>query len=167
MNRADTGRRRVLAVIGPGEGATSESLTAAFRLGELAAGLGWMVLTGGRCAGVMDAAARGARAAGGIAIGVLPSADARDASPALDIAIVTGIGEMRNQAVVLSSDAVVMCGMNAGTAVEAALAVKYRKPLILLASDPTVRAFFRSLDGDRVRLAETPEEAIACLPQSS
>ena len=93
-------RAPVLGLIGPGDEASESDVAAAFEVGALAAGAGWVVLTGGRAAGVMDAASRGARSAGGIAVGVLPDADAARASPALDIAIVTALGEMRDQVVV-------------------------------------------------------------------
>ena len=59
------------------------------------------MLTGGRAAGVMEAACRGAQAAGGLTVGVLPSADGADMSDAVDIPIVTGLGDARNAVNVL------------------------------------------------------------------
>jgi uncharacterized protein (TIGR00725 family) len=156
----EIGRRQVLGVIGPGEDATPRDVADAFEVAALAARTGWVVLTGGRDVGVMDAASRGARSAQGIAIGVLPEVDPRSASRALDVAIVTGLGEMRDQIVVLSSDAIVVCGMSAGTAVETAIAIKSRKPLIMLRPDAETLAFFQRLGGESVRVATTPEEAI-------
>jgi uncharacterized protein (TIGR00725 family) len=111
----------------------------------------------------MDAASRGARSAEGFAIGVLPDADARSASRALDLAIVTGFGEMRDQVVVLSSDAIVVCGMSEGTAVETSIAIKAQKPLVLLRPDSDVQGFFQRLGGEAVRVAMTPKEAIEIL----
>jgi uncharacterized protein (TIGR00725 family) len=156
-------RRRVLGVIGPGEEATPRDVADAFEVAALAAGDGWVVLTGGRDTGVMDAASRGARSAAGIAIGVLPDADAHAASRAVDIAVVTGVGEMRDQVVVLSSDVIVVCGMSAGTAAETSIAIKSRKPLVLLRPDTDVQAFFQRLGGDGVRVAMTPNEAMEVL----
>jgi uncharacterized protein (TIGR00725 family) len=153
-------RRRVLGVIGPGEGATPRDVADAFEVAALAARAGWVVMTGGRDIGVMDAASRGARSADGIAVGVLPGTDCRDASRALDVAIVTGIGEMRDQIVVLSSDAIVVCGMSAGTAAEASLAIKGRKPVVLLRADGDVQRFFEGLVRDAVHPAASAEEAI-------
>lgn len=155
------GRRTVVGVIGPGEQATPRDVADAFEVAALAAQAGCVVLTGGRDVGVMDAASRGARSASGIAIGVLPDSDARRASRAVDIAIVTGLGEMRDQAVVLSSDAIVVCGMSVGTAVEAALAITARRPLVLLRPEADVQAFFVKLGGENVYVAMTPEEAMA------
>jgi len=159
----DSSRRRVLGVIGPGEEATPRDVADAFEVAALAARSGWVVLTGGRDVGVMDAASRGARSAEGIAIGVLPDADGRSASRALDVAIVTGFGEMRDQVVVMSSDAIVVCGMSAGTAAETSIAIKSRKPLVLLRPDADVQAFFQRLAGEGVRVAMTPQEAVEVL----
>jgi uncharacterized protein (TIGR00725 family) len=161
--RRETGRRRVLGVIGPGEEATPRDVADAFEVAAQAARTGWAVLTGGRDVGVMDAASRGARSADGIAIGVLPDADGRSASRALDIAIVTGLGEMRDQVVVLSSDAIVVCGMSAGTAVETSIAIKTLKPVILVRPDAEVQAFVQRLAGKQVRVAATPAEAVELL----
>ena len=157
----DTGRRRVLGVIGPGEHASPRDVADAFEVAASAARAGWVVLTGGRDVGVMDAASRGARSADGIAIGILPGADAASASRAVDFAIVTGLGELRDHLVVLSSDAIVVCGMNPGTAAETALAIGSGKRVVLVRPEPDARAFFQQLGGDAVQVAETPEEAVA------
>jgi uncharacterized protein (TIGR00725 family) len=161
----DTTRRPVLGVIGPGEQATPRDVADAFEVASLAARAGWVVLTGGRDLGVMDAASRGARSEQGIAIGVLPDSDARGASRALDVAIVTGLGEMRNHVIVLSSDAVIVCGMSAGTAAETSLAIRAHKPVVLVRPEKEVETFFERLGG--VRVAATPEEAMALVNQMS
>lgn len=158
--RSATARRRILGIVGPGEEATPRDVADAFEVAALAARAGWVVLTGGRDVGVMDAASRGARSAEGIAIGVLPDRDSDSASRAIDVAIVTGLGEMRNQVVVLSSDALVVCGMSAGTSVEAALAIKARKRVVFVRPDEAVRVFFEKLGGSDVRTAATAEEAV-------
>lgn len=154
-------RRPVLGVVGPGEEATPRDVADAFEVAALAAQAGWVVLTGGRDIGVMDAASRGARSAQGLAIGVLPDRDADSASRAIDVAIVTGLGEIRNQVVVLSSDAIVACGMSAGTSVEVALAIKAKKRVVVVRPDPEVQAFVEKLGGSSVRVAATPTEAMA------
>jgi len=154
----DTTRRPVLGVIGPGEQAAPRDVADAFEVASLAARAGWVVLTGGRDVGVMDAASRGARSEQGIAIGVLPESDARGASRALDVAIVTGLGEMRNHVIVLSSDAVVVCGMSSGTAAETSLAIRARKPVVLVRPEKDVETFFQRLGP--VGVAATPEEAM-------
>jgi uncharacterized protein (TIGR00725 family) len=154
----------VLGVIGPGERATASNVADAFEVARLAAHAGWVVLTGGRNVGVMDAASRGARSAGGLVVGILPDADARAASSELDVAIVTGLGEMRDHVVVLSSDAIVVCGMSAGTAAEAALAMQARKPLVFLRPDTTVRTFFHGFAPGVLVEADSPAAAMKLLP---
>ena len=108
----------------------------------------------------MDAACRGARSADGIVIGILPDHDAHAASRSVDVAIVTGLGEMRDQVVVLSSDAVVVCGMSAGTSVEVALAIKAQKPVVLVRPDAEAHAFFERLSRGAVQVAPTALEAM-------
>lgn len=150
-------------MIGPGEGATSEERERARRLGALVAERGWVVLTGGRNAGVMAAACRGARQGGGLTVGILPGASAAEAAPDVELALPTGLGEARDQVVVLASDALVCCGMSAGTAIEVGLALGAGKPLILLGVGPEATAFLRSLGRGEWRVASDPETAVRWL----
>src|SRR5207253_5009519 len=133
----------LIGVMGPG-GATADEMKAAFELGALIAREGWVLVTGGRSAGVMDAASRGAKSAGGLTVGILPTKDARDVSEAVDVPILTDMGQARNNINVLSSRAVVACGMGAGTASEVALALKAKKKIILLKVNQESEAFFKS-----------------------
>jgi uncharacterized protein (TIGR00725 family) len=109
---------------------------------------------------VMDAVCRGAKSADGLTLGILPTENKSNASPSLDIAIPTGIGSARNNINVLASDAIVACGMGAGTASEIALALKAKKTVILLHSTPEAQTFFSSLDAERVEVVSTVNEAI-------
>ena len=156
-------RRILIGVLGPGEGAGQKEMDDATLIGELVAKAGWVVLTGGRSAGVMGAAAKGARAAGGLTVGIVPTADTLGASPAVDVVLASGLGEARNAVIALSSNACVVCGMNAGTASEVALAIRAKKPVVLLRADETTAKFFRSLDADVVRVAMSAGEAIEML----
>ena len=153
-------KRIIVGVMGPGPSAKQSDIENAYRLGGLIAQKGWVLLTGGTASGVMDSASRGAREAGGLVVGILPSADAAQASEVVDIPIVTGMGSARNNINVLSSHLVIACGMGPGTASEAALAVKAGRPLILLNDMAESRVFFTTLAGDQVRIAATAEEAI-------
>jgi uncharacterized protein (TIGR00725 family) len=92
------------------------------------------VLICGGLGGVMAAAARGARKAGGAAIGILPGADPDEANPDITIPIPTGLGEGRNLLVVQSSDVLIAVGGGAGTLSEIGFALKLHKPLVLLGS---------------------------------
>jgi hypothetical protein len=108
----------------------------------------------------MSAALRGAsRVDGSVTIGVVPGRDASGASPHASVVIVTGMGEARNVVNVLTSDVVVACGVGgAGTASEAAIALKAGKPLVLLAPSDSSEEFFRSLAP--VHVAHAAAEAV-------
>ena len=70
---------------------------------ELIARRGWVVLTGGRDVGVMDAACEGAKRVGGsLTIGVLPTAKDK-VSRHVDVPIITEMGSGRNNINVLTS----------------------------------------------------------------
>ncbi|HUU83125.1 MAG TPA: TIGR00725 family protein [Phycisphaerae bacterium] len=151
-------RKPVVGVMG-GADVSEDVIDLARRLGTLIAQRGWVLLNGGRNAGVMAASAAGARQAGGTVIGILPDRDTRAASPDLDYAIVTGLGDARNLINVLSSDVVIACPGGAGTLSEVALAAKNAKPLILLNFDPG-RALDPYQDTAPVFSVTTPEEAV-------
>jgi uncharacterized protein (TIGR00725 family) len=151
--------RTLIGVMGPGEGATARDVANARELGALIAREGWVLLTGGRAAGVMDAAAQGAKEAGGLTVGILPGPDVRGASRALDIAIPTGLGSARNNVNVLASAAMVACGMGRGTASEVSLALKAGKPVVLLGLSAAGR-FFQELGGDRVSTVSSAAGAV-------
>ena len=153
-------RRLIIGIMGPGEQASAEVCAIAYDLGYHIAIAGWVVLTGGRNTGVMDAACRGAKAANGITLGILPGTDDTHLSPAVDLPIFTGMGHARNAINVLSSDVVVACGMGCGTASEVALALKNGKPMILVRSDAVNEAFFKQLAPGQVQIATTPDEVV-------
>ncbi|HMF58281.1 MAG TPA: hypothetical protein VK619_18200 [Pyrinomonadaceae bacterium] len=152
--------RILIGVMGPGRGATQDEMNAAFELGALIAREGWVLVTGGRSAGVMDAASRGAKSAGGLTVGILPTKDSKGISESVDIPIITGMGQARNNINVLSSRVVVACGMGAGTAAEVALALKAGKRAVLLHVNQESEAFFKSLGGDAIVIAGSPLEAL-------
>ena len=153
-------KKILIGVMGPGDSATAADLENAYELGKLIATEGWGLLTGGRKAGVMDAASKGAKAAGGLTIGILPANNTEALSEAVDIAIVTDMGNARNNINVLSSDVVIACGMGTGTASEVALALKNGKKVVLLTDHQESQRFFTSLSPDNVFLAASPEAAI-------
>lgn len=153
-------RKTIIGVMGPGEKATESDLKNAYQLGKLIAQSGWLLLTGGRNVGVMDAASKGAKSANGLTIGVLPHHDDKNISEAIDIAIYTDMGNARNNINVLSSDVVIACGMGAGTASEVALALKANKKVILLTEDEESKVFFNKLSPDNVYLVDSIEKVI-------
>lgn len=156
--------------MGPGQGASSEACDRAFELGQEIAQAGWILLTGGRCEGIMDAANRGAKAAGGLTLGILPGASKLGVSEAVDIPVITGLGNARNAINVLSSEVVIACGMGLGTASEVALALKEGRPVILLDDNELAYHFFnqcisRSSETGQVQHVRTVHEAIARVHQ--
>jgi uncharacterized protein (TIGR00725 family) len=153
-------RKIIIGVMGSGEGASTAEKESAYQLGKSIAIAGWVLLTGGRKAGVMDAASRGAKSVDGLTVGILPDSNTQGMSEAIDLAIVTDLGNARNNINVLSSDVVVACGMGSGTASEVALALKNGKPVILLNSSPESQAFFTKLSQNKIAIANSPENAI-------
>ncbi len=154
-------RRMLVGVMGPGEGATEEDTRLAYELGGLIAQQGWVLVTGGRRVGVMDAASRGAKAAGGTVVGILPETDDEFISAAVDIPIITGMNEARNNINVLSSRLLFFVGMNAGTASELALALKHKRPIILVRQDDDVVRVFSAMSSADLEIASDAASAVA------
>ncbi|WP_083620934.1 SLOG cluster 4 domain-containing protein [Planktothrix serta] len=153
-------KKIIIGIMGPGEGATSLDVDYGYQLGQFIAQSGWVLLTGGRNSGVMEAANQGAKAAKGLTLGILPNADNQGMSEAVDIAIFTNLGQARNVINILSSDVVIACGIGAGTASEIALAIKQNKPVILLNQNLESQSFFKSLAPELVFIVDSPESAI-------
>jgi uncharacterized protein (TIGR00725 family) len=155
-------RKIIIGVMGRGENATANDLQNAYILGQLIATQGWVLLTGGRNVGVMDAVNKGAKSADGLTIGILPGDNNQDGiSSSVDIAIFTDMGNARNNVNILTSDVVIACGMGAGTASEVALALKAKKQVILLTDDEESKLFFKKLSPENVHIVESAENAIA------
>jgi uncharacterized protein (TIGR00725 family) len=117
-----------VAVVGPGE-ASSQELWLAEEIGAGLASLGAVVVTGG-LGGVMEAACRGARSRRGRTLGILPGEDREAANGWVEIAVATGLGELRNGLVVRASDALVAVGGGHGTLSEVAFALKLGRPVV-------------------------------------
>jgi uncharacterized protein (TIGR00725 family) len=110
---------------------------------------GAVVVCGG-LGGAMEAACRGAKAAGGATVGILPGSDRRQANPFVDVALATGLGEARNALVVRVADALVAIGGGHGTLSEIALALKAGKRVVGL----------RTWEIEGVERAASPEQAV-------
>ncbi len=151
--------RFIVGVMGGGETATADHCRLAYRLGQLIALQGWVLLNGGRPAGIMEASARGAKEYGGLTIGILPGCDSRSASAYIDIAIATGMGDGRNYINALSSHVVIALPGQAGTISEIALALKNNKPVILLGWD-TAALFNAYQRSGQLHTTTTSEETI-------
>jgi uncharacterized protein (TIGR00725 family) len=117
-----------IGVVGSGD-ASSQELWLAEEVGAGLASMGAVVVTGG-LGGVMEAACRGARSRRGRTVGILPGDDRADANGWVEIALATGMGELRNGLVVRASDALVAVGGGHGTLSEVALALKLGRPVV-------------------------------------
>jgi uncharacterized protein (TIGR00725 family) len=124
-------------------------------LGRCLAEAGAIVVCGGGT-GVMTAVCRGAQAAGGTTVGLLPGGDRATGNPYLTVALPTGLGEGRNVLLVRASDALIAVGGGFGTLSEIALALRVGLPVVGLAT------WGLALAGDPVDafpVAQSPEEA--------
>jgi uncharacterized protein (TIGR00725 family) len=117
-----------IAVVGA-DAAPPEVLAEAEEAGAAVAAAGCVLVCGG-LGGVMEAACRGAKSRLGTTVGLLPGSDRGAANGWVDVAVATGMGEMRNALVVRSADAVVAVGGGWGTLSEIAFARKTGKPVV-------------------------------------
>lgn len=147
--------RGYVAVVGPSGDLDPALAGLAEETGRLLADAGCVVVTGGGT-GVMEAACRGARSAGGITVGILPGHDRRQGNHYLTVALPTGLGELRNGLVVRAADVVVAVGGSWGSLSEIALARRTGVPVYALAGwDLTAVA------GDGPVVVADPAEAVA------
>jgi uncharacterized protein (TIGR00725 family) len=138
-----------VGVIGGSE--VSPSLYAAAEtIGREVAARQAVLITGG-LAGVMEAASKGAKAAGGLTIGILPGLSPNDANPYVDLPIATGLGEARNIIIVRTADVLIAVGGGYGTLSEIAFALRLQKPVIGLDTWDVAESIVR---------VQTPQEAI-------
>jgi len=137
-----------IGVIG-GSRADTKSLQLAFKVGQLIAKNGATLICGG-LGGVMEAASRGAKQAGGLTIGILPGNSPHEANPHIDVAIATGLGYSRNSLVAMNSDALIAIDGEYGTLTEIAYGCIYGKKIIGLGT----------WDIEGVVKAESAEEAV-------
>jgi uncharacterized protein (TIGR00725 family) len=135
-----------VAVIGSGR----EHEARAEQVGRLLAERGCTVVTGG-LGEVMEAAARGAKSAGGTTIGILPGQSRHDANIWIDHGVATGVGHARNLAVVASGDAVIAVGGRWGTLAEIGFAHVLGRPVVILEPGWPLEGVLR---------AGSPEEAV-------
>ena len=135
-----------VSVVGSGAGNEAR----AEEVGRLLAELGVTVVCGGR-GGVMAAAARGAKGAGGTTIGILPGTSRRDANEWIDHVVATGTGHARNLAVAASGDGVIAVGGAYGTLSEIAFAKILDRPVVIVEPGMHVEGVAR---------AATPRDAV-------
>lgn len=109
------------------------------------------VLVCGGAGGVMEAACRGAKTAGGLTVGILPGKDRAEANEYVDVAVATGINEARNLAIIRTADVLVAVGGSYGTLSEIGFALKAGKRVVGL----------ETWDIKGVEKADSPEAAVS------
>lgn len=129
-------RAPIIAVIGAGACSAEIELLAA-QVGAEIARRGATLICGG-LGGVMTAAARGAKEAGGVTLGILPGPFTDVANPYIDYAVATNMGQARNAIIVQSADALIAVAGGYGTLSEIALALKIGKLVVALCPEFTV-----------------------------
>jgi hypothetical protein len=153
-----TKRQPIIGVMGASS-CDARVVEEAYQVGQWIARGGAILLCGG-LTGVMEAAAKGAKAEGGLTVGILPGSNERESppNPYIDIAIFTGMSDARNVINVRSSDVIIALWGGFGTLSEIALALKVGKPVVLLHSwrfeiePPPPQA--------QVKVASTPQDAV-------
>ena len=146
-----------IAVLGRSDGCTPEVYALAEAVGREIGARGHTLVCGGGN-GVMEAACKGAKAAGGITIGILPGGDRATANAYVDYPIATGIGYARNALVVLNGDVCIAVGGEYGTLSEIGHALSFEKPVVGLKTWTLIRG-----DGEperRLNVAVDPSDAV-------
>lgn len=139
---------KLIAVIG-GRKVEKALLKEAETVGRLIAGKKAVLVCGG-LSGVMEAVSKGARAEGGLTIGILPHDHKREANEYIDIPIATGLGIGRNVIIARTADALIAIGGEYGTLSEIAFALQMGKPV----------AGIRTWDIKGIIKAENAEDAV-------
>ena len=145
----------LIAIVGDGH-CSAEVAALAEAVGRELARCGAVLVCGG-LGGVMEAACRGAKAAGGLTVGILPGSSRKDANPHIDVSIVTGMGEARNVLVVRSAQAVIAIHGEYGTLSEIAHALKMGIPVVGLDTWHLVKD---GQEREAIVRAETPRQAV-------
>jgi uncharacterized protein (TIGR00725 family) len=145
-------RKRIrIGVIG-GSSPDRRSIEIAFRVGELIAQAGAILICGG-LGGVMEAAASGAKKAGGLTVGIVPGTDPQGANASIDVSIATGLGYSRNSLVAMNADALIAIDGEYGTLSEIAYGRIYGKKVIGLGTWQVKGVIAAASPEDAVRLA--------------
>ncbi|MEM7115547.1 MAG: TIGR00725 family protein [Chloroflexota bacterium] len=124
--------QKYIGVIGSASNVPEEVYKLGEEVGRLIAEAGCILVTGGG-SGMMEAASKGAKLAGGLVVGILPEGDRHGANAYLDVAIPTGVGyALRNITTIRASDSVIMVRGSSGTLNEVTQAYAHGKPLTVL-----------------------------------
>lgn len=129
MNKTNvTDSKTIISVIG-GHSCNKKVEELAIELGENIGKMGFILINGG-LGGVMESVSKGAKQAGGLTVGIIPSTNKQQANPYIDVPIATGIGYARNTIVATAADVVIALPGETGTLSEIAFALNLKKPVI-------------------------------------
>jgi len=158
-------RQLIISVIGESN-ARPHIAALAEQVGRELARRGVIIACGG-LGGVMEAACRGAKAAGGMTIGIMPGDSPLSANDYIDIPIITGMGYARNSVVAKTGISVIAVGGAYGTLSEIGHALGDGVPIIGLETwemtrsrEPADSGIVRAVDA-----ADAAEKAIAAAEQ--
>ncbi len=147
-----------ISVIG-GNQCNTEVSRLAYEVGKEIANNRALLVCGG-LGGVMEAACKGAKEAGGITIGILPGEDEKSANSYVDIKIPTGLGYARNVLVVKTGHAVIAIDGSTGTLSEIAHALNYNKPVIGLFTWNLEKCYDSTGKPLKILSADSPDAAV-------
>ncbi len=139
---------KIIGVIG-GSAVDQMAFETAYEVGKLIAKAGAILICGG-LTGVMEAACKGAKDAGGMTIGILPGLNINDANQYVDIPVATGLGHGRNLIIINTAQALIAISGRYGTLSEIGFALQSGKPVYGLGT----------WDIDGVTACASPEEAV-------
>lgn len=139
--------KTIIGIIGGhARNTNSKALTLAEHVGAEIGRRGLAIVCGGYD-GIMEAACRGCKGAGGTTIGILKGNDARGANPYIDYAIPTSMDVACNNIIVWTSSCILAFDGRFGTLNEMALALDFGKPLISVGQHRLLNT--ASIDSDK------------------
>jgi uncharacterized protein (TIGR00725 family) len=140
--------KRIIGIIG-GSSVDQAAYDTAYEVGRLLAESGAMLICGG-LTGIMEAACKGGKEAGGTTIGILPGLHIEDANEYVDIPVATGLGHGRNLIIINTAESLIAISGRYGTLSEIGFALQSGKPVYGLGT----------WDIDGVIVCSGPEEAV-------
>ena len=153
----------IIGVIG-GSSCSQAIQNVAEEVGRYIATRGALLICGG-LTGVMEAACRGAKNAGGTTVGVLPGNDIQAANPYVTHPIATGMGYARNYIIIQTAQALIAIDGSYGTLTEIATALNLGKPVIGLDTWELPKA--GHVNPELFQVVKSPTEAVELAFQSA
>ena len=158
-------KRRQIAVLGGSAIiCTPKAYKLAYEVGKEIAKRGMITLTGGG-GGVMEAALKGAKEAGGLTLAIIPWGDTSKVNKYADVVVATGMMWSRDSINLNSCDGAILVGGGAGTANEASYGYILDKPLVALKSsggmaEQLAGHYFDKRHTEKVISVRSPQEAV-------